>query len=197
MVFICSVSLLWGWPAQSPFGAGYHSEDGRRNSENQWAESGSGSEEGYLRVPAVSDTATRPIPVGIPTRAAEDGEELSFMAWVTQEAERLECSREVYLAIRAASEKYRVPLNILLEVSWHESRHQPTRRRLVGEHSIGLFQFNQRGGLGIGHSEADLLHPIYNADLAARIMAERFGETKDWYRALAPWSVRGMVRLQD
>ncbi|MGO7205530.1 hypothetical protein ACCT30_30835, partial [Rhizobium ruizarguesonis] len=46
-----------------------------------------------------------------------------------------------------------------------ESNLNPSSTNLRGERSFGLFQLNQNGGVGTGHSDADLLDPDRNIEI--------------------------------
>jgi len=46
-----------------------------------------------------------------------------------------------------------------------ESGLDPTKSNLRGERSFGLFQLNQNGGVGFGHSDAELLDPDRNIQI--------------------------------
>lgn len=50
----------------------------------------------------------------------------------------------------------------LVANAYAESRLRPNARNPNGEDSIGLFQANRQGGLGVGHSVADLKDPRFN-----------------------------------
>ncbi len=101
-----------------------------------------------------------------------------------------------YESIIAAAEWWGVPPGLLVAVAYYETGGEfncEAIRSTRWEYSVGLFQFNQLGGLGYGHTEDHLLDCGYNANLAAKVIKERYEACGDWWCALQPWSVRNLA----
>lgn len=57
-------------------------------------------------------------------------------------------------------------------------------------YSFGYLQFYTDGGLGDGHSTANLLNGVYNMRLGASYIRSRLAGGASLYQALSPWSSR-------
>lgn len=78
---------------------------------------------------------------------------------------------------------------VLLALAWPESRYNPGA---IGDNgcSKGYLQFNQCGGLGAGHSDAELLDGPSNMRLGAQVIRGKLASGMSLWDALQPWSTR-------
>lgn len=78
---------------------------------------------------------------------------------------------------------------VLLALAKYESGFDP---QAVGDGgcSKGLLQYNTCGGLGNGHSDAELFDPVVILTLGAQYIRREMASGKSLYEALWPWSVR-------
>ena len=164
-----------------------------------------GNDTNYLRLPVLPATVTRPAPT---PRSEAEGEaapartdETSGLRTITprvQDATSLEHRRpsEVYAVhskipdiITEAAEEYGVPVGLMLALAREENRQLDPEAiyETPQERSIGIYQMNVKGGIGIGHAEGDLMNPEYNAELAAQTIRREYERTGTWRGALWPW----------
>lgn len=95
---------------------------------------------------------------------------------------------EVYSVIIAAAQAEGVRPSALLVTAQFESGFNPgVPSNTRGEYSVGLFQLNIAGGAGSGYSEAQLLDPYLNSEVAARHMAGLLGRYGSYEEAIAHW----------
>ena len=103
---------------------------------------------------------------------------------------------DVYSAILRAADTYGVPRGLMFSLAKFESGFRPEAVNSVlgalgtGEYSVGLFQFNMRGGMGVGHSEENLKNPDYNANLAGWHLTNEYQKHGNWWDASWPWGAR-------
>ncbi len=81
---------------------------------------------------------------------------------------------------------------VLLAIARYESGYNP---QAIGDGgcSKGYLQFNQCGGLGAGHSDAELLDGPSNMRLGAQYIRGRLAGGASLWDALQPWSVRSQA----
>lgn len=74
-------------------------------------------------------------------------------------------------------DRWRAHLLPVLQVNaWHESRLNPVAANTAGEDSHGLFQLNRSGGVGRGHSVAEIQDPSNNTRWILDELASRWVE---------------------
>lgn len=76
-----------------------------------------------------------------------------------------------------------------MAVAWYESNWQPDATGDYGC-SLGYFQFNRCGGMGMPYSPSELLNPGRNAALFSEYVAVHLHAGYEMQDILAPWSVR-------
>lgn len=81
---------------------------------------------------------------------------------------------------------------LLLAIAGPESGY---RSDAVGDNgcSLGYLQFNTCGGLGNGHSQAELFNGVNNFRLGAQYIKGRMANGASLYEALQPWSARDLA----
>jgi hypothetical protein len=81
---------------------------------------------------------------------------------------------------------------LLLAIAGPESGY---RSDAVGDAgcSLGYLQFNTCGGLGNGHSQAELFNGANNFRLGAQYIKGRMANGASLYEALQPWSARDLA----
>ena len=97
--------------------------------------------------------------------------------------------RGIKAIIREAAEEHGVPVGLMLALAREENRQLDPEAiyETPRERSIGIYQMNVKGGMGIGHAEEALMDPEYNADLAAQTIRREYERTGTWRGALWPW----------
>ena len=154
--------------------------------------------EDYLRLPVFTSTRGHPAPTPQSEGAGKatikglyPGHDIIDTQGVQQGSGEgtEESGRGVTAIITEAAEEHGVPVGLMLALAREENRQLDPEAiyETPRERSIGIYQMNVKGGMGIGHAEEALMDPEYNADLAAQTIRREYERTGTWRGALWPW----------